>query len=205
MSSLLIAGGAVNFGPSTVTTVVTVAVAGACACGAPAAAKNAATTRTLATTKIDLRIAISSAGGFPPGFALTWDQQEGRSSARRRNFSEPAAFCQAPARMSFTCAQLSGCSINQGEMLAPLQPLFVVEYPRSQLDQPRQHIEHRHRTPLRAHPRTESFAVQFLGHFHQRNILNNQFHHRKQKLHLRGILLQMFAIPSDAQPERRIL
>src|SRR5271168_16552 len=139
MSSLLIAGGAVNFGPSTVTTVVTVAVAGACACGAPAAAKHAATTRTLATTKIDLRIAISSAGGFPPGVALTWDQQDGRSSARCRNSSEPAAVCQAPAEMSFNRPQLSGYLINQGEMLASLQPLFVVEYLRRQFNQPRQH------------------------------------------------------------------
>src|SRR5580658_8221763 len=98
MSSLLIAGGAVNFGPRTVTTVVTVAVAGACACGAPATAKNAATTRTLAATWIDLRIAISSAGGFPPRFALTWDQQDVRSSARRRNSIEPPAFCQARAK-----------------------------------------------------------------------------------------------------------
>src|SRR5208282_4892876 len=77
MSSLLIAGGAVNFGPSTVTTAVTVAVAGACACGAPANANNAATIRTLANTYTDLRITISSAGGIPSCFAVTWDEQDG--------------------------------------------------------------------------------------------------------------------------------
>src|SRR5271156_2536315 len=70
-----------------------------------------------------------------------------------------------------TCPSKVGCSVNEAKMLAALEPFFVVEDLRRQLDQPGQHIEHRHRTPLRALARAKSLAVEFLGHLHQRNIL----------------------------------
>ena len=63
-----------------------------------------------------------------------------------RNSIEPTGICQAPVATCLSCWML----VNQAEVLAALQPLLVVENRRRQLNQPRQHVEHRNRTPLRA-------------------------------------------------------
>ncbi len=85
---------------------------------------------------------------------------------------------------------------------APLLPVFAGEDLRSDLDEPRQHLEHRNRCPAHTLAGAVSAAVELFGDRGVGTVLHSELHHQLQDLLLRRILFQMLSIRRDLQAKR---
>src|SRR5580693_10587864 len=93
-------------------------------------------------------------------------------------------------------------SHRSGQPFAPFLPVFAGEDLRSDLDEPRQHLEHRNRCPAHTLAGAVSAAVELFGDRGVGTVLHSELHHQLQDLLLRRILFQMLSIRRDLQAKR---
>ena len=87
------------------------------------------------------------------------------------------------------------------ETLAALPPFFTVEDSGPSLDQARQHLEYRYRSPAVAMAGAEAAVVQLFGDAGVGAILDGQLNDLEQHLALRRVLFQVRTVSSHPQPE----
>src|SRR5579863_8402227 len=108
---------------------------------------------------------------------------------------------------AFPCTGEGACAtrplVDGGKALAALDPFRAGEDARSELDQARQHVEDGDRSPLAAFARPKAFVIELLGHFGERNVLDDEFHHGEQEFHLRGIFREALRVGRHLETERR--
>src|SRR5271156_613789 len=90
-------------------------------------------------------------------------------------------------------------------MLAALDPFLAAENAGRKVDETRKQVENCDGTPWVSAASTETAAIQLLGDLGDRDVLNNQFHHREEELHFVGIFFQAAAFRDDARSEWRVL